>query len=207
MKLPWLSIWSNATFSSSWWHGKEEKKRQTRSKENDYACSKVEKITQHVNLFVPPECLMCKKKFLQVLKGAVSRYSVIFCAFFARAKNGGCSRKCRGHQTWKLDRPRGLAAWPPALGYWHDSAVNQRQVELELHCFTCRRRQAALLFSGYEARARWYPLLQGSRLAATAISISILYSRVWFCAPSEACFGDLVAESMGDWDKESAVWS
>ena len=29
-------------------------------------------------------------------------------------------------------------------------------------------------------------LLQGSRLAATAISISILYSRVWFCLPSEA---------------------
>ena len=23
----------------------------------------------------------------------------------------------------------------------------------------------------------------------------------------EACFGDLVAESMGDWEKESAVWS
>ena len=81
-----------------------------------------------------------------------------------------------------------------------------RQVEQELHCFTCRRRQAALLFSGYEARARWYPLLQGSRLAAIAISISILYSRVWFCAPSEACFGDLVVESMGDWEKESAVW-
>ena len=140
-------------------------------------------------------------------KGAVSRYSVIFCAFFARAKNGGCSRKCRGHH-WKLGRPRGLAAWPPTLAAcWHDSAVNQRQVEPELHCFTCRRRQAALLFSGYEARARWYPLLQGSRLAATAISISILYSRVWFCAPSEACFGDLVSESMGDWEKESAVWS
>ena len=46
------------------------------------------------------------------VKGAVSRYSVIFCAFFARAKNGGCSRKCRAHQTWKLGRPRGLAAWP-----------------------------------------------------------------------------------------------
>ena len=43
----------------------------------------------------------------------------------------------------------------------------------QLHCFTRRRRQAALLFSGYEARARWYPLLQGSRLAATAISIYI----------------------------------
>ena len=38
-------------------------------------------------------------------------------------------------------------------------------------------------------------------------SISILYSRVWFCAPSEACFGDLVSESMGDWEKEWAVWS
>ena len=25
-------------------------------------------------------------------------------------------------------------------------------------------------------------------------------------APSEACFGDLVAERMGDWEKESAVW-
>ena len=85
--------------------------------------------------------------------------------------------------------------------------MNQRQVEPELHCFTCRRRQAALSFSGYEARARWCPLLQDSRLAATAISVSILYSGVWFCAPSEACFGDLVAESMGDWEKESAVWS
>ena len=66
------------------------------------------------------------------------------------------------------------AAWQPghlrcSAGCWHDSAVTQRQGEPELRCFTCRRRQAALLFSGYEARARWYPLLQGSRLAATAI--------------------------------------
>ena len=109
-----------------------------------------------------------------VFKGAVSRYSVIFCAFFARAKNGGCSRKCREHQIWKLGRPRGLAA-----GCWHDSAAcepttSRARVAL-LEAFTCRRRQAALLFSGYEARARWYPLLQNSRLAATAISISILY--------------------------------
>ena len=34
-----------------------------------------------------------------IIKGAVSRYSVIFCSFFARAKNGDCSHKCRGHQT------------------------------------------------------------------------------------------------------------
>ena len=150
-----------------------------------------------------------EKGGLLLFKGAVSRYSVIFCAFFARAKNGGCSRKCHGHRSenmkaWPSARPGSLATY---AGCWHDSAVNQRQVEPELHCFTCRRRQAVLLFSGYEARARWYPLLQGSRLAATAISVSILYSGVWFCAPSEACFGDLVAESVGDWEKESAVWS
>ena len=29
----------------------------------------------------------------------MSRYSVIFCAFFCAAKNGDCSRKSRGHQT------------------------------------------------------------------------------------------------------------
>ena len=32
-------------------------------------------------------------------KGAVSRYSVNFCAVFAQGKNGDCSRKCRGHHT------------------------------------------------------------------------------------------------------------
>ena len=36
-------------------------------------------------------------------KVAVSRYSVIFCAFFARVKNGYCSRKCCGDQ---LGQPR-----------------------------------------------------------------------------------------------------
>ena len=64
----------------------------------------------------------------------------------------------------------GRAAWQPRL-LATDSAVNLRQVEQELHCFTFRRRQAALLFSGYEARPRWYPFLQRSRLAATANSL------------------------------------
>ena len=56
-------------------------------------------------------------KSISDLKGGVSRYSVIFCASFARAKNGGCSRKCRGHQIRKAwpSAPRGLAAWPPSL--------------------------------------------------------------------------------------------
>ena len=66
------------------------------------------------------------------VKGAVSRYSVIFCAFFVQAKNGDCSRKCRGYQTVsransftapaeskKCRFPRaivffrGLTLWPP----------------------------------------------------------------------------------------------
>ena len=108
-------------------------------------------------------------------------------------------------KAWPAARPGSLATNAAALAT--DSAVNLRQVEQELNFFTCRRRQAALLCSGYEARARWYSLLQGSRLAETARSISILYSRISFCVPSEACFSDLVAESIGDWEKESAVWS
>ena len=77
-------------------------------------------------------------------------------------------------KAWPSARPGSLATYAYA-GCWHDSAVKQRQVKPELHCFTCRRRQAALLFSGYQARARWYPLLQGSRFAATAISIDSLF--------------------------------
>ena len=44
--------------------------------------------------------------------GAVSRYSVIFLAFFARVKNGDCSRKCRGHQTMTA-RSAARRASPP----------------------------------------------------------------------------------------------
>ena len=42
MKHPRSSIPSNVNFSSSWSHRKEEKKRQKRSKEKDFAWSKVE---------------------------------------------------------------------------------------------------------------------------------------------------------------------
>ena len=75
-------------------------------------------------------------------KGAVSRYSVIFCAFFARANNGDCSRKCRGHRTMtarsaarttsppKLSRAnivfRGLALWPPLFFPHKMAAKNHR---------------------------------------------------------------------------------
>ena len=34
---------------------------------------------------------------LSMIKGAVSRYSVIVCTFSSMPKNGDCSRKCRGH--------------------------------------------------------------------------------------------------------------
>ena len=125
-----------------------------------------------------------------------------FFGFFARAKNRDCSRKCRRHQTWKLRLPRGLAASPPTLAT--DSARERTTSRARLHRLTCRQRQAALLFSSYEARAGWQPLLQGSRLAATAISITVFFFKR---APSEDCFGDHVAESMGDWKKEPTVWS
>ena len=163
------------------------------------------------NMCRRPKHVELSSKTCTMLKGQCYDIQWFFCAFFARVKNGGCSQSVADIRSESLAV---RAAWQPGHGHphagcWHDSAMNQRQVEPELHCFTCRdrRRQAALLFSGYEARARWYPFLQGSRLAATAMSISILYSGVWFYAPSEAYFGDLVAESMGEWEKESAVWS
>ena len=138
-------------------------------------------------------------------KGQCHDIQWFFALFFARAKNGGCSRKCHGHRSESLAV---RAAWQPGHLRWlltwqcREPKTSRARVAL-FHLSTA----TVLLFSGYEARARWYPLLQGSRLAATTISVSILYSGVWFCAPSEACFGDLVAESMGDWEKESAVWS
>ena len=56
--------------------------------------------------------------------------------------------------AWPSARAGSLATYATLAADWHDSAVNQRQVEPELHWVTCRRRQAVLLFSGYEARAR-----------------------------------------------------
>ena len=63
---------------------------------------------------------------------------MIFCAFFVRAKNGGCSRKCLGHQIWKLGRPRGLAAWPPKLAAdmtvpWTNDKSSQTCTAWSLH--------------------------------------------------------------------------
>ena len=58
---------------------------------------------------------MSKKKapgFIE-FKGAVSRHSVIFALFFARAKNGGYSRKCRGHRSLAC-----RAAWQPCHLRW-----------------------------------------------------------------------------------------
>ena len=81
------------------------------------------------------------------IKGAVSRYSVIFCAFFAPANNGDCSRKCRGHRTmtaWSAARTtsppklcranivfRGLALLPPLFSPHKMAAKNHR---LSWHC-------------------------------------------------------------------------
>ena len=52
------------------------------------------------------------KRCFPGLKGAVSRYSVIFCAFFAWAKNGDCPRNCRGHQTLTAQSAARTASLP-----------------------------------------------------------------------------------------------
>ena len=148
-------------------------------------------------------------------KGAMSRYSVIFCAFFARAKNGGCSRKCCGHQiwSWKLGRPRGLAAWPAYAyaGCWHDvSAVNQRQVEPELHCFTLSRSTATGSTFVFRLQGPSKVISTSSRFKISSdsyIDIDSLFGCLVMRAFRSLHPGDLVAESMGDWEKESAVWS
>ena len=54
--------------------------------------------------------------------------------------SGGCLPKWRGHQTRKRLSSAHLSSSPPTLAT--DKAVNLREVELELHCCTCRRRQA-----------------------------------------------------------------
>ena len=116
-----------------------------------------------------------------LLKGQCHDIQWFFCAFlreqnwrlFAQVSRTSdlTARSARG-------QPR-RRRWPATLS---ESTVDIRQVEQETHCFTCWRRQAAVLFSGYEAQASWYPVLQGSRSAVTALSIWILYSRVLFCA-------------------------
>ena len=138
----------------------------------------------------------------------MSRYSVTFCTpFIVRAKNSKCLHKCHGHQTWQLGRPRGQ----PHHQRWlrTDSTactVDRRQVEQESRCFTCRCREAAVLLSRYEAQASWCPLLQGSSLAVTAISIWTFHSRVSFWAPSLVSASS--SPGLAWWTKkESAVWS
>ena len=132
-----------------------------------------------------------------------------FLRFFAGAKNGDCSRRCRGLQTWRwhCDSLVGRAdSQPPTLATLSDSTVDIRQVDQETHCFTCWRRQGAVFFSGYEAKASWYPVLQGSRSAVTALSIWILYFFAFRFA-CFACFGDLLAGCITWTKKESAVFS
>ena len=61
---------SNITSSSSWRHGKKEKKTRKQSIENDYACSKVENITQFVIVYSRvPDVLV--EIFLRALNFAI----------------------------------------------------------------------------------------------------------------------------------------
>ena len=127
------TLWKDKLFVSP--HFESEKKSEDYNKGS--ATERARKRTPRsriLSLSTWATCNSTKAGGKRTLKGGVSRYSVIFCAFFARAKNGGCSRKCRGHQirkAWPSARPGSLATYSYA-GCWHDSAVNQRQVEPEL---------------------------------------------------------------------------
>ena len=113
--------------------------------------------------------------FAPLLKGAVPRYTVIFCAFLRE-------------QKWQLlalvSRTSDLKAWPAVrpgsfatnAGYWQCSEPTTSRARVALlHLSTAT---VSTFYSLYEARPRWKPLLQtqSSRLAATDIS----YHEYWF---------------------------
>ena len=96
-----------------------------------------------------------------LVKGAVSRYSVHFLRFFARGKNGDCSRKCRGHHTMtarsaartaspaKLSRENVVfleqlsfsAALPCGRHYFSPHKMAAKNHRLSWHCcFNCQKR-------------------------------------------------------------------
>ena len=69
------------------------------------------------------------KVSLDTLKGQCHDIQWFF-ALFCGSKNGGCSRKCRGRQTWKLGLSRGLAASP--AGYWQCSEPTTSRARVAL---------------------------------------------------------------------------
>ena len=105
-----------------------------------------------------------------------------------------------------LGWPRGLASSPPTLAT--DSAVNLQvlvQVELALlHLSTAAG--STFVFRLRGPRKVISPSSRFNMSSDSYIDIDSFFS-LFVLRASEACFGDLVAESMGDWEKESAVWS
>ena len=139
------------------------------------------------------------------IKGAVSRYSVIFCAFLREQKWRLLAQVSR---TVRLESSAVRAAWQPGHLRW--------LLTWQCRAPTTNRARVALLHLSTATGSTFVFRLRGpskvisppSRFKISSDSdIDSLFWHVWFCAPSEACFGDLVAESMGDWEKESAVWS
>ena len=106
------------------------------------------------------------------VKGAVSRYSVIFLRIFAWVKKGDCSRKCGGHQTMTVPVSRansftaqaesrkcrfppenvvfrGLPLWPPLFFPYKMAAKNH---QLSWHCrFNLQAHSHRNVFSFYKA--------------------------------------------------------
>ena len=85
---------------------------------------------------------------LSKFKGAVSRFSGIFCPFFAQAKNGYCSRKCCGHQ---LGLPREQFHRP---GWVEQTSFSSSNCRIPGHCLV-----AAIIFP----HTKWPPKITGYR--------------------------------------------
>ena len=108
------------------------------------------------------EMQKCRKRaphsveFNFFIKGAVLRYSVIFCTFFARAKNGCCSRECHGYQ---LGQPREQLHRPSRVKQMSFSSSN------------CRFPRPSLVAAIIFPHTKWLPKIIDYRDPAALIAI------------------------------------
>ena len=145
---------------------------------------------------------------------------MIFCAFLREQKMAVARASVADIRSESLAV---RAAWQPGHLRW----LLTRQCREP----TSRRARVALFHLSTATGSTFVFRLRGPskvispssrfKISSDSYYLSILYSGVWFCVPSDACvpsnacvpsaclpcFDDLVTESMGDWEKDSALWS
>ena len=106
-------------------------------------------------------------------KGAVSRYPVIFCAFFAWGKNGDCLRKCRGHQT--------MTAW------WAARTASLPE-KMSFSSSNCRFPRPCLVAAIIFSHTKWLPKITDYRDTA-ALNLP-------FTVPAFSCHMVVMTENL-----------